>query len=923
MYLEFFERLLQITPDPLFLLMAAGFLGVVLAFLIPVSIDIISKVAAKYNSDVVVRMFQSNLISKYFPYFVLLSIGAMLSMRFLAISEDIAASYPYQITMWVLLLFSVIITVLSGYLIYRLERVISDDDVPMRMLAEKVGNIFALSRGTVKERDRAVEYIEGIGDILLYQTRQANNRSAINGLTGLSTMILRLLRMNVHNKEKFEILVYSSELISIRKDNSPEATAVACFKNQNKHLGCLAAYVNQLERVYLAAHADNREVSRFALRAMHRALQQASTQPDNELVVELLLRKIVNCVNSSVRENYNLEEDCVSWYIDSVLRDPQSGNGSFQIPYLDLYDSHFIQIIQNIITSRNFVCFRESIGYMLENFNFPNYQREKLWGYHYLLRASDFNKYLAINREHRIQRRVRNLIEEEDQIYTIQQMREWLESFAELRKVIVDNLPGKAEKEKAKAIEEEIKENVIKHLKYTRLIRLSYAIGTLCTGEDKTDYIRYMRDAIRELERREQGLDMLPQNLQDLMDDYLIFYDLHTRHRIPRRDYRSYVFMMLRELIDKESANNFYFPFIKDEQVENGMQVLRGLFEAASEIVADEKLDDKQTKLGLNFLKSAVSELESSLKKQRSNIKISKKDRDLFQSNFTEGFKSRLVLRPVFADYLGAYKVRAKEKLKRLPHSPWGLNELTPKTNLIGSGERLNRVARQYGESLGDIENITLCNILIKHCAKKSIADLDTVIRLAGDPHDFLLLSTFSGVDKFLKQDEKFHMARYLDDAASYGLQDKKSEAELELAKINGFIGYYDINNLQVPVFNFYYRGAGSFILLLQKSKLGQLAQMPLTTHPPRKKKYLGLTREHIYFNIEDISTSPKLVKKYIADAPSWLTEVGDKEQQKDYLEQRVLITALENITLTPKAKTVGYYLDIGGRRRMSANLRP
>ena len=67
-----------------------------------------------------------------------------------------------------------------------------------------------------------------------------------------------------------------------------------------------------------------------------------------------------------------------------------------------------------------------------------------------------------------------------------------------------------------------------------------------------------------------------------------------------------------------------------------------------------------------------------------------------------------------------------------------------------------------------------------------------------------------------------------------------------------------------------------------------------------------------MYFNLEELAKSPKAVKTYIDAAPPWLTEVGDIKQQKDFLKQRLLITALENILITPATEDgpIGYVIN-------------
>lgn len=903
----FEEYFAQFTPDPLFLLAASGFLGVILAFLIPMNIDITSKVAAKYNSDVIVRTFQSNNITKYFPYFVLINICMMIIMRFF-VSDDFYNTDIAKNVMWMLLVCSVIISGLIGYIIFRLERIISDDNVPLQMLMDNIESLLGSRNILIKESKKqgAIESIEGIGDIILYQIQRKNNRSAGYAVSRLTNMVVKLIRLNVFKPDKFAKLVYSRELIRYRQDNTPQAINQFCFKDTNKHLSLLASYINQLERVYLTAiDKNNDEVAKFTIRALNNCLHHASIQSNNELVVEFIVSKIHNCVRSSINADNSISRSIAAWYIDNLLQQPHRGKSSFHVPYLDIYDPYFIRIMKQIITAGKFNKFTSVIDYMADNFNFTEYQQEKLWGYHYLLRAANFEKYLTINREQRVQRRVRNLIEEESQMYTIAQLNDWLDSFAALKEIIESNLTAEEDKKKARLLEGEIKDNAIRHLKYTRMLRLSYVIGSLCMQNDNYEYIRYMRDVGRDLSKRTSSLNLIPQTLQQAMNDYLIFYDLYERHGISASAYRRYMLMLIEDLFDTEARQVFYLPFLRQEQIAPGMQALNGLIE-----IGDEGLQEKNSKkleTVIKFLKQEHKGIERLIVKMRSNLTIDKKVTDNFYKSFTEGFNSRIVIRNIFKQYLNSYENKSKSKFKKLPNRPWGINELVEKVNILSSNDKLKRTASQYGETMADIENMTIFNNLIKHCSRPRTAKLDNFLRRLNNPEDLIIISSYAGVSKLLKQQERFHMARYIDDARTTTQRDIDN-----LSKMKGFVGYYDVNDHPIPVFNFYYRGEGEYILVLHKSKLGKITQMPLVPHPTNKKKYLKITKDSMYFQLEELAKNPKSIKTYIDAAPPWLTEVGDIKQQKDFLKQRLLITALENILITPASKDgpIGYVIN-------------
>ena len=938
------NALMGVTPDPLFLLMAAGFLGVIMAFLIPVSIEIISKVSAKYNSDVIVRLFQNNIISKFFPYFVLLNIAAMLVMRFFYGGEFYDSQLGKTI-MWLLLIFSVIITALIGYLIYRMEKIISDDSVPLNMLIHQVEKSLKY-RANLKKKRVITQPIEGIGDILFYQTRRQNNVPVIKGLQTLEDTITRLLQLKNDNPDKFSQLVYSEEFINYSAQNAsqPEKIASFCLANPDEHLAEISYPLNQIERVYLSAVSNNnRQIAYTALKHITKIMHQIATSPDNDIILELFVRKLSNCIQTAIQKNDGSSSMAASWFIKSVFKEPHTGKGAFHIPYLDIYDRYFLKNMQYIINEDKDDNFREVITYMAKHFDYPDYQRDKLWSYNYLLRAADFEKYLVINREHRGHRKVRALIEAENQMYTTAQLKSWLEYFDNLKKIITPHLQDSASKKKATELEEIIKDNATKHLKYTRLIRLTYAIGTLCEIKDNHSYIRYMWETVQENIGEETGLTMIPQTLQAVMNDYLIFHDISERHRVPRNNYRRYIFMLVSRLMNSSARKDFYLPQMYPEYLQNWIDGIAGLITTIEsiEINAEEesirtgkKRDKKEisaTKESYDFLNTVQGNINKLMASTQRQATLSPQIKESFQKSFFESFNSRRVIKDIFDKYLGLYENQARAKYKKLSHRPWGITELVTKSTLIGQQDSSKRSGYQYGQSLADTENMTLFDNIMKHCKLRRQHRFEQVLRGAGEPQDLIIISSYAGVNKFLNQQDRLHTARYIPSEiqATATSQGKVADAKYpkhegeDLSRISGFLGYYDMGKFPIPVFNFYYRGSDNHILILHKKHIGKLVQMPLVEsptkenptkeNPTKEKRPLKLTAGIMKFGLDELSKSRKLMKEYVDNPPPWLKNIGNTKQQKEYLMERVLITALENLTFIKPDKSpfIGYKISI------------
>jgi hypothetical protein len=78
---QIFEK---IKPNPTFLSDIAAFEAAIISFLIPLSIEIISKISERYNSDVITRSFENHWENKLLPTFLLIDAVAAIILRFLS-----------------------------------------------------------------------------------------------------------------------------------------------------------------------------------------------------------------------------------------------------------------------------------------------------------------------------------------------------------------------------------------------------------------------------------------------------------------------------------------------------------------------------------------------------------------------------------------------------------------------------------------------------------------------------------------------------------------------------------------------------------------------------------------------------------------------------------------------------------------------
>jgi len=124
----------RITPNPTFLSDVAAFEALVIAFLVPLSIEIISKISERYNSNVITRSFYNTWENKILPPFILINIVAAIVLGFFV--QDDVNSVLWKMLAWIVLFVFIYIAFASWRVINRIKIFMSDTKFVIGQLYE-------------------------------------------------------------------------------------------------------------------------------------------------------------------------------------------------------------------------------------------------------------------------------------------------------------------------------------------------------------------------------------------------------------------------------------------------------------------------------------------------------------------------------------------------------------------------------------------------------------------------------------------------------------------------------------------------------------------------------------------------------------------------------------------------------------------
>ncbi len=343
---------LDITPNPTFLSDVAAFEAAIIAFLVPLSIEIISKISERYNSDVITRSF--NKYWKILSPFLLINIVVAIGLRFFM--KDNTDSLSWKIFAWIIFIIFICIAFAIWRVINRIRNFMSDTKYVINPLYEAVK--FSIEKKFTKYgQELLIQNLEGIGDILLYETKKQKNKLVLDGLQKIGDSVKNIFEIQKSDPDKFEQLIVSQDFFELYKKNKDEAKFAFAFVPE-KYLVSFSTAINQIVRIYEAAiSSQNEEISRNSVYHINWILAVLSSRENNELFVEQILKKLAQITRTALKFNdVSVYAAAIQWYTDIVFK--SLGNEDFQIAYIELFDKYFFLTVQYIVSENQTSIFK-------------------------------------------------------------------------------------------------------------------------------------------------------------------------------------------------------------------------------------------------------------------------------------------------------------------------------------------------------------------------------------------------------------------------------------------------------------------------------------------------------------------------------------------------------------------------------------
>jgi hypothetical protein len=775
-----------------------------------------------------------------------------------------------------------------------------------------------LNKKDLAERQKKfIAALEGIGDVLVFETKRRKNKNVIPGLKRIESMIKTFFDIQKRDPDKFEQLILAQEYFEVFRKDEEEAKILLEFLPE-KYLITFSTAINQILRIHEAAvDAKNEEISRFAIYHLEWLLAEISQTPKNDLFVEQLLKYLAGVMELAIEnQDRSMYAASIRWYIKIVFN-RLGQKGGFDISYLDLFDKYFFSSAKYIISRSQTSLFENLVSFLVDGIQIPSYNKGKIWDYGLQIREFDAKKYSRLDKEYEINGWVKALANSEKDLDTKEKREKWLEKFEGLKTMLAPHL-NKEQKENARKIEAEIREFVDAQFKYNNLLEILFAIGAYCLFKQRPEYIKYLWEYKQPSDSviSWMGPDIVPNTPDGVVSLYFkkgLFerkFDFWEGHHGSEVYYKKYFLLLLARTLQPLKANTegkyeqieaYDLPDLHIHQLSDLERSGDDLANLATDLETEK---DTLYRLGFNieasnelfyakiipFLQELKRKAIERIKNLQREKKISQKKIEEFKDEVLKEFKRLTRLRNIFV-YYELYKDKTGGIYEGVLDR-FEINKVSDKAAFFDEWHvHYLDWGSNYGRELALGENSQLFEKIAKQCKEINEGDFEKSLGQFEDLADIIIITT-NVAFIFLENSENFK---------------PKWHRDTPQVDVDSFEGCYSFMGIDIPIFETYHVGSGKKILMLAKSKLGTLTQYS----PLNEGENEELRKDMFYINIQAYSEKPELVKQIIQKPPEWLKKVGDEETQKDYLREKVLIHIFERFEYTTNEEFEGYKLEL------------
>lgn len=919
------------TPRIDFLSDVVAFQGAVIAIAYPLSLEIVSRISERYSSNVITRKFLSEWSVRLLPCLLIANVIIAVSLKFFY-TGALSLLFP-KILAWLAISLFLLSTILLIAFFKTIRDYATNSQYLINQLLIDMKEMIKLKpKKNFSERELSyrqnelISAFEGTGDILSYEvSRRRVDKYLIKTLDEIRLVIKEFLDLKIVRPKEFELLLLLPEFTAAYKDKQQDAQFLINLKPEDYFITFTSA-ISQFSRIHeTAIESQNLEVSRHALYNFLKLLGEMSEESGNSVFIKQVLKSF-----AEIRRKAVFNGDLSSAYTASasvytnIVFDSLSNN--FDLSYLDIFDDYFFRGVQFLISQGATDVYKGLIQ-SLVNGNYDSIQDPKEPDdYKEALKESNYEAYVRLNTIFKIAEKFKSLNEHYKKAISFNDYKSFIEEIESLSKIKeIHQLSEKTQN--LKQCVQVIKVSLAASIKRKNLDGLIIAFGAYCLFKRRHDYIRYMWEFNQPPDSDASWLNrnIVPSSIEAVITQYSNRYhfvgkvdhcwDDHHGAKLYFDKY--FLLLILRTLprgiqtpeILRQRINSFQIPDSTDIYFLSDLKNLQGYYiNLASEIrqapsdIKELGLDTQQINLLFDdflipFLKELGNRIESYFKQIERAKPISKTKVQEFRADFLKAFSGSTNLRDIFIHYC-LYENRnigivsnSQEQIK--------INQILDKVMFFEDWYiHTILLGQDLGREFAFRENAYFTSKLIEWSASIKIESFYEVLDSLKDSiSNIFIIAANSSFNSFIRRRSEFK-SRWTN-----------QELVSENSK-NSLVGWLNVYNCYIPVYEVYCNPSDKFILILNQEKLATVIQKPPQEGPqPKSRADSESSVEFFRIGLDAFSEDPVLMSSFLENPPPWLEEYEGEANQREYLETQVLLELSESFEFLKNEQFEGYVI--------------
>lgn len=902
------------------------FFGLVLGIAIPFGIEIVQTVSKNFSNSKVLRSrfrdeWQMIVLVPFYIATLLVAVSSRMFINDTHPDLERAVSFSLLICLFIgILIFAKYINRLY---LYTLDH---------RQLKSEIESDLGSTVGINKSKFS--DYIEGFGDIAVTEVKNNDSKAVLTeSLPFLENIIEQIVpKGDLENAEKFLLndefwemykrgKVAKTESEKAEEDTEledpkfvdwTEEAKMRLYFDPEKYVSSYSNVIQQIERIYREAIKNkDDELARNAAYSFTRILKYLTSEPQRDLYVEMLLKKMAFLLRDAVKfdtvSKYALATD---WYTSVVF--DSFGDTEFDISYLGIVNKYLYMNLKFFVNEDHKDLFESFIGHLVDGgMGFQSFDR--IWDLSNLpLRTN--NQYTTDYDEiHNMTTEIENA---RSQIEKKEDLDEWIKRLDSLLKLILKSLSKKSDKAEAKKIYEKAKSDTVELYKSNNMIGQIFSLNMYCFFKRKYDFVKKVIDYKQpeDSDASWGGSDIQPNTPNDIVaffyrkgyydrDEH--FFEGHHGSRIYTNEY--FLILLLTSLKRSSTADvsvagiksayrlsditftHDYLVSVANERLKTNNDLLETFN------ISVEDIDD----ILLPALESIKSQAEAAMEALEQSNTIEPDKVKEFKDEVLKTYKEGAIVRQLF-EHFG--QITADDTYIEGNEPPrFGIYKVDQKAPFFKEWNvSYGRHGESYGSSLAPAENLHMYNELREGVAK-TFDEVTQALELC-DPKSTVLLMP----SKILY--------RYEEDSAFIPKwQSKRSLGEIE--DMHGYSGYYEYGKEAIPVFEIGYPSKErDEFMVIDFSKSGKIKNL----NPSGKETQEGDVLENLSVSVQAFMDNDELMNMYLDEPPKWLADIStDREKRKVYLMKRVAIRVFTRYEITkPKDRKI-YLIQLQSEKKV------